>query len=278
MYQVARDSFVVRRRSRSYPGSRVLHVTVRFPVIPDAAVYRRESKGLFPLVVFAPGFRQCARSYTDLLEQWSSAGYVVAAVDFPLTSCMAPAPDEADLSNQPADIAAVIRRLLALSRDPHSALAVLVAPAEIAVAGHSDGGDTAAAMAAASCCRDRQVRAVIVLAGAEWPPLPGRWFAGPTPPMMFVQGTADSWNPPGASLQLYQADSTGRRYYLALRGANHFAPYEGDGTPEPTVARVTLDFLDFYLLGERGRIGAMWRASRGPGGAKLVSAGQPPPT
>ena len=42
-----------------------------------------------------------------------------------------------------------------------------------------------------------------------------------------------------------------RRYYLDLPGAEHFAPYEGNDTPEPTVARVTLDFLDFYLLAER---------------------------
>jgi dienelactone hydrolase len=255
----------------------VLHVTVRFPVAQSLAAYRAQAPGLFPLVVFAPGYRQCARSYSDLLAQWTTAGYVVAAVDFPLTSCTTANPTEADLANQPADVGFVIRRLLQLSNSPHSRLAGLIDPARIAVSGHSDGGDTVAAMAAASCCRDSQVRAVVVLAGAEWPPLRGRWFAAPTPPMMFVQGTADSWNFPAASLQLYRADVTGRRYYLNLPGANHFAPYEGGGTPEPIVARVTLDFLDFYLLGEHGRIGAMWRASRVPGVAALVSGGQLPP-
>ncbi len=134
-----------------------------------------------------------------------------------------------------------------------------------------------AAMAAASCCRDRQVRAAVILAGAEWPPLPGRWFAGPTPPILLVQGTADTWNFPAASRQLYLADNAGARYYLNLPGSDHFAPYQGDGTPEPVVARVSIDFLDYYLLGERDRLGAMWRASRDPGVAKMVSAGHPPP-
>jgi pimeloyl-ACP methyl ester carboxylesterase len=250
---------------------------MRSPVGENLAAYRAPARGLFPLVVFAPGFRQCAGSYSDLLAQWTTAGYVVAAVDFPLTSCTTPSPDEADLASQPADVSYVIRRLLELSGNRGSRMAGLINPSEIAVSGHSDGGDTVAAMAAATCCRDRQVRAAVVLAGAEWPPLPGRWFAGPTPPMLFVQGTADTWNFPAASQQLYRADTTGRRYYLSLPGSDHFAPYQGDGRPEPIVAKVTIDFLDYYLLGERGRIGAMWRASREPGVSEMVSAGQPPP-
>jgi predicted esterase len=144
------------------------------------------------------------------------------------------------------------------------------------VAGHSDGGDTVAAMAAASCCRYRELRAVIVLAGAEWPPLPGKWFATPAPPMLYVQGTADTWNPPAASLQLYQADTTGVRYYLQLFGANHFAPYEGGSEPEPVVEQVTLDFLDRYLAGHSGAPGVMRRAARNPGVSELVSGGRLP--
>jgi len=116
-----------------------------------------------------------------------------------------------------------------------------------------------------------------VLAGAEWPPLGGRWFAKAAPPMMFVQGTADTWNFPAASLQLYQADTAGKRYYLNLPGANHFSPYQGDGEPEPIVARVTLDFLDYYLLRQRSRVISMWRASRVPGVAVLVTGRRQPP-
>jgi dienelactone hydrolase len=276
-YHFAKENFVFTEPAHGSAGPRVLRVTVRFPFGKDLAAYRPRARGLFPLVVFAPGFRQCARSYSDLLGQWTTAGYVVAAVDFPLTSCTTPSPDEADLANQPADVAYIIRRLLELSSSRGSRLAGLISPGEIAVSGHSDGGDTVAAMAAATCCRDRQVRAAVILAGAEWPPLPGRWFAGPVPPILLVQGTADTWNFPEASRQLYLADTAGARYYLNLPGSDHFAPYQGDGTPEPVVARVSIDFLDYYLLGERDRLGAMWRASRDPGVAKMISAGQPPP-
>lgn len=254
-------------------GTRTLRVTVRFPHI---AAGNASADANFPLIVFAPGFRQCAASYRDLLRQWASAGYVVAAVDFPLTNCHVAAPDESDLENQPADMAFVIRHLLRLSDRSRDRLTGIVAAGRVAVAGHSDGGDTVAAMAAASCCRYRGLRAVIVLAGAKWPPLQGRWFASPAPPMLFVQGTADTWNLPAASMQLYRADTTGVRYYLELFGANHFAPYEGSSEPEPVVENVTLDFLDRYLAGQSSDPGAMRRAAGIPGRSELVGGHRMP--
>ena len=144
------------------------------------------------------------------------------------------------------------------------------------MAGHSDGGDTVAAMAAATCCRDPALRAVVVLAGAEWAPQTGRWFTRPAPPMLFVQGTADDWNPPATSMQLYQADTRGPRYYLELFGANHFTPYQGTDQPEPVVERVTLAFLDHYLAGAPGDLAAMRRAARVPGVASLSAGGRLP--
>ncbi len=36
----------------------------------------------FPLILFAPGYQQCAAAYGDILQTWASAGYVVAAVTF----------------------------------------------------------------------------------------------------------------------------------------------------------------------------------------------------
>ena len=185
-------------------------------------------------------------------------------------------PDESDLANQPADMAFVIRWLLSLSARPRDSLTGLISASRIGVAGHSDGGDTVAAMAAASCCRFPGLRAVIVLAGAEWAPLPGTWFSAPTPPMLFVQGSTDTWNPPAASIQLYTADTTGIRYYLELFGADHFSPYEGVRAPEPIVERVTIDFLDRYLAGQTSNASAMRREARVRGVSELVSDGRMP--
>jgi hypothetical protein len=90
-----------------------------------------------------------------------------------------------------------------------------------------------------------------------------------------VQGSADPVNPPSASMLMYQAD-TGTRFYLNLYGASHLPPYEGTQPPEPIVARVTTDFLNRYVAGQRPAGAAMTRAGNVPGMAQLVHGGRLP--
>jgi dienelactone hydrolase len=278
-YRVAEQAFTFTEAAGAALGNRILPVLVRYPEIGQSSAAKAAGAAgadAFPLVVFAPGYLQCGDVYSDLLTQWASAGYVVAVMNFPQTNCHTANPNESDLVHQPEDVAAVIGRLVGLSQQSQGPLAGLVDASRVAVAGHSDGGDTVAAMAAMSCCRYQGLRAAIVLAGAEWPAFPGRWFGAPTPPMLFVQGAADTINPPAASMQLYQADSTGLRYYLSLYGVQHLAPYEGDQSPEPIVAQVTIAFLDEYLAGGGDETSAMDSAGNVPGVAHLVSGGAQP--
>jgi dienelactone hydrolase len=245
-------------------GARTLMTEVRYPA----------GKGPFPLLLFAPGFMQCGSPYADLLRAWASAGYVVATVDFPRTDCrVGAAADEADLVHQPADMSYVIDRLLALSARSGDPLSGLLNPDEIAAAGQSDGGDTVAALAASTCCADHRLAAVAVLSGAEWPAMPGRYFAGRTPPMLFVQGSADTINPPWTSVQLYTADRSSDRFYLDLLGADHTTPYWGSNPVERLVARETLAFFGHYVLAQPWAL----RVPAGSG-AVLVSGGRLPPS
>ena len=238
----------------------------------------RRPAGPVPLLLFAPGFLQCAGAYSHLLRAWASAGYVVAAVNFPRTSCHLGAEAyEADLVNQPRDMSYVLTRLLALSARPGDPFSGLLDPHEVGAAGQSDGGDTVAALAANTCCTDRRLKAVAVLSGAEWPPMPGRYFPGGVPPILFTQGSADTINPPWMSLQLYRADYAGARYYLDLFGASHLIPYEGTNPMERLVTRVTLAFFDRYVLGQADALKTMIRDGNVSGTAALVSGGQPPP-
>ena len=104
--------------------------------------------GPYPLVVFGHGFAVTPHVYASLLQSWARAGYVVAAPVFPLGNADAPdGPDEADLVNQPADMSFVISSLLALNQPGAGALTGLIDPGQIAVAGHSDGAETALAVA-----------------------------------------------------------------------------------------------------------------------------------
>jgi predicted dienelactone hydrolase len=277
---VAEQAFTFTEAAGAALGNRILPVLVRYPETGQSGGSRAAAgapgASAFPLVAFAPGYLQCGVVYSDLLTQWASAGYVVAVMNFPQTNCHTANPNESDLIHQPQDVASVIGRLEGLSQQAQGPLAGLIDGSRVAVAGHSDGGDTVAAMAAMSCCRYQGLRAAIVLAGAEWPAFAGVWFGTPTPPMLFVQGAADTINPPATSMQLYQADSTGLRYYLNLYGAQHLAPYIGDQPPEPIVAQVTIAFLDEYLAGSGDETSAMDSAGNVPGVAHLVSGGAQP--
>jgi dienelactone hydrolase len=264
-------------------GPRVLLTTVLYPLAGQAggtqpATSLAPARGEHPLLVFAPGFMQCPFPYLDLLRSWASAGYLVAALNFPHSDCLVGArATEADMVNQPADMSYVISRLLTLSARPHDLLSGLIDSAEIGATGQSDGGDTVAALAANTCCADHRLAAVAVLSGAEWAPMPGRYFAHRAPPMLFVQGSADTVNPPSTRGKLYRSDRPRARYYLDLFGVTHTYPYFGTNSIERLVARVTLAFFDTYLLGQPGERAAMFRLGDVPGRAGLVSGRQPPP-
>jgi len=258
-------------------GQRALLTLVRYP-LAQTRVALQPARGPFPLLMFAPGFMQCAGPYSRLLQAWASAGYVVAVVDFPRTDChVGAAAYEADLVNQPADMSYVISRLLALSAKRHDLFSGMLNRREIAATGQSDGGDTVAALGANACCADHRLVAVAVLSGAEWPPMPGRYFAHRAPPMLFVQGSADTVNPPWTSRQLYRADSPSARYYLDLFGANHLVPYWGTNPVERLVARVTLAFFDRYVLGQASALARMTRDGNVRTKAALVTGHRLPP-
>jgi len=257
-------------------GPRRLRTQVMYPLAGGTS---RPAAGPLPLIVFGPGFMQCGGPYSRLLRAWASAGYVVAVVNFPRSDCLTAAPTESDLVNQPADMSRVITGMLARSAAPRGLLSGLLSRREIAVAGQSDGGDTVAAIGAATCCTDHRVAAVAVLSGARWPAFPGAFFARPPVPMLFAQGSADTVNLPGCSAALYYADPARARYYLDLFGADHTGPYWGTNRFERVVTRVTVAFFDRYVLGQPAARPAMRQAGDVPRTAALFGrgGGRPPP-
>jgi predicted dienelactone hydrolase len=260
-------------------SSRVLPTVVRYPAMSGHAGQDNwdasAAPGAFPLVVFAPGYLQCGSAYAPLLRSWANAGFVVAEVRFPLTDCHTTSPDEADIINQPFDVSAVISQLLADSADPASPLHGLIDPHQVAVAGHSDGGDTAAAVADNTCCRDGRVRAAIVLAGAELSSFGGSYFPAASPPTLFVQGTGDTVNLPADTKQLYDGDRAGAKALLWVDGASHLSPYEGNGPAEQLVAKVTTDFLQMTLLGSSPAGRSMIQNGNVTGSSTLTTSGMP---
>jgi predicted dienelactone hydrolase len=235
------------------PRPRTLVTLIRYPAEGSASRVDTEgapparSAGPFPLVVFGHGFNVTPAPYARLLQAWARAGYVVAAPVFPLENADAPGgPNEADLTNQPRDMSFLISRLLALSAAGSGFLSGLIDPRQIAVAGQSDGGDTALAVAYNRRLLDRRVRAAVILSGAEIPGVGGFDFPAPSPPLLATQGTADSINPPSATKAFFDV-APPPKYLLTLFGAPHLGPYTNQQPQLGIVERVTIAFLDRYL-------------------------------
>jgi fermentation-respiration switch protein FrsA (DUF1100 family) len=117
----------------------------------------------------------------------------------------------------------------------------------------------------------------MVFSGAEWPWAAGSFFTAATPPILFVQGNADTINPAADSVTMYQADTKGLRFYLDLFGQGHAPPYESREPAALVVARVTVQFLDRYLADQPRAAAAMRQDADVAGVATLVSGSQLPP-
>ena len=266
-------TFVDRSRRVRFPGGRPVRrrlvTLVRFPATRRGGTPDRAA-GPFPLVVFGHGFAVTPKIYGAMLDAWARAGYVVAAPIFPLENADAPGgPNESDLVNQPRDMSVVISRLLTANTVPGGALAGLIAPRAIAVAGQSDGGETALAVAYDRYYRDSRVRAAIILSGAVIPGVGGFDFPAPSPPLLATQGTADVINPPRLTHQFFDL-APRPKYLLTLFGASHLGPYTDAEPGLGIVERVSVAFLDRYLKHAPGAAARLTGAGNVAGLARLA--------
>jgi dienelactone hydrolase len=259
---------VLRARSfRFVDGSRTIRLPDgrRAPRSVETVVRYPAAGNAYPLIVFGHGYALTPATYARLLRAWAGAGYVVAAPVFPLENAAAPGgPNESDLINQPEDMSFVIARLLVLNARTNSVLYGKIDPSRIAVAGHSDGAETALAVAYDKRFRDRRVGAAIVLSGAA---LPGMGpFPRSGPPLLAVQGTADTTNAPATSAGFFGL-ARRPKFLLWLLRASHLPPYTVQQPQLRIVEQATTAFLDHYLKGRPLR--AFDQAAQRPGFTRL---------
>lgn len=255
---------------------RALVTYVRYPALGSPAASDlpnappASANGPFPLVVFAHGYAVTPATYARLLQSWAHAGYVVAAPVFPLSNAHAPGgPDESDIVNQPRDVSFVISRLLESNSAAAGPLAGLIEP-NIAVAGQSDGGETALAVADSRRFRDRRVTAAVILSGAEMSGIGGYTFAPGGPALLAAQGTADTSNQPRFTYAFFRAAHK-PKYLLRLLGAQHLPPYTRQQPQLTLVESISTAFFDAYLKNEPAPLATLVSPGRVPDVATLLA-------
>jgi len=254
--------------------SRTLHTTIYYPargkaggtVKPGATPDRKH--GPFPLILFSHGNNSFGAEYEPLLRQWASAGYVVAAPDYPLSNQNAPGgATSADLPQQPADASFVIDRMLALSSKRSGPLAGIVDAKRIGASGHSLGAITTYRLVYDTCCVDKRIKAAVPMSGIAGDP--PQFFTGISTPLLAEHGNADGTLPYQGGMESF-ANATPPKFFLTLVGGGHTPPYRGAPDPAPTtVAHVTLDFFDRYLKSDRTALERLRRDADQPGVATL---------
>lgn len=235
--------------------TRTIPLTIYYPVPgrADAPVAENApaAPGPFPLMIFAHGYSITAADYEPLIRDLAAGGWVVAAPDFPIASLVFPGPaSQADLPNQPGDVSFVIDTLTNPATVP-PLLQGRIAPVKVAIAGHSDGGVTAAAVTGNSCCIDPRIGAAASYAGDQGGSLfrNGQWFQPSAPPQLFIHGTADRDVPYSYSEKLY-ADTVVTKMLVSIPGGVHWDPFVS-GPERAAVVKLTHDFFRAYILGDQ---------------------------
>jgi predicted dienelactone hydrolase len=247
-FPVARTHVDLLDASRTTPP-RGSHGTLPYRYLPTD-LYLPDAPGAFPLVVFAAGFNIRTDAYAPMLQEWASAGYVVAAPQFPISGQPGDGPARRDDQvNEPGDISFVISRMQDATGSPGTVVTGRIDAGRVGVAGHSDGGTDAAAIALNDHLIDRRVDAALILS-ADPPNFPGTAY-GPinSAPVLVMSGTSDSIAPLAGSDAIYD-NALAPKAQVRLQGGGHLEPFVSDARLTGAAWAVQIDFLDATLRGD----------------------------
>jgi fermentation-respiration switch protein FrsA (DUF1100 family) len=111
----------------------------------------------------------------------------------------------------------------------------------------------------------------VILSGAKLAGASGFTFPPPSPPLLAVQGTADTTNLPRFTRAFY--DQAPRpKYLLQLLGASHLLPYTVQQPQLGIVERVTIAFLRRYLNSVRSSFSKIMTAGNVRGVSTIEAA------
>jgi predicted dienelactone hydrolase len=211
--------------------------------------------GRYPLVLFSHGIYATGPVYQDVLKTWASAGFVVAAPNYPLSSAGIPggvdfARGVGDTHNQPADATFVINEVL---KDKQ--VGGIADSKRIGAAGHSLGGITTYGLAYSACCRDKRVKAAVPMSGFRGLVEPiDKYFQNVRTPLLALHGDSDGTVPIADDLNTFTRAQP-PKFFMTFLGAAHVTPFLGGTYAQASVLKQsTLDFWNRYLKGDKAAL------------------------
>ncbi|MDP3516482.1 MAG: hypothetical protein Q8S94_04860 [Pseudohongiella sp.] len=149
-------------------------------------------QGPYPLILYSHGFMSSVSEAEYLVDFLVPKGYVIAAVNYPLSSGGSPGgPTVNDVLNQPGDVSFVLDHLLTRNRTEGDSLYGLIDPERIAAAGLSLGGLTSQLVAFHRNVRDARIAAAVSIAGPAVFLTP-TFFSTSAMPFMMIAGSSDA--------------------------------------------------------------------------------------
>lgn len=224
----------------------------------------------YPLILFTHGLYARGIFYADVLKTWASAGYVVAAPDYPRSNQDAVGGvtfggGVADTHNQPADASFVIDQVL---KDKQ--LGRVVDAKRIGASGHSLGGITTYGLAYSACCRDKRIKAALPMSGFGGLVEPiEKYVWDGQPPLLALHGNADGTVPYVSDVNTL-AWAKPPKFLVTFIGAGHVVPFLGGDTAQAmALKQATVDFLDLYLKGDKSALDRLRTHANVPGEVSL---------
>ncbi|MDG2303736.1 MAG: alpha/beta fold hydrolase [Candidatus Binatia bacterium] len=208
------------------------------------------------LILLAHGFGGHTERFDAIGQRLAAAGYIVAAVSFPLTNQEAPGGFTnaiGDAAQQPADLSFVLDALLDATRDPADSLYERIDSENVGAMGHSLGGATVIAASRTACCSDARIAATVYMEPVAFAveALFGEPFTASGPATMTFQGQAD-FPVPVAESRAFHAALAGRKILVEMVGGNHINMIERFADePDPLLseaADMMIAFYDAYLV------------------------------
>jgi acetyl esterase/lipase len=216
-------------------GARQLRTYIAYPVVAPARP--------LPVLVFAHGWDNSPGGYATILRAWATAGFVTVAPTAPGMAAGLPLVNEGVANaDQLADLPYVLTYVL------HHKMPFTPDASDVVYAGHSDGGDTVAALAFNPRYRDPRARGFLILSGGT--DTDDTFYRSNVTPVFIADSYADQFHNWPSAQRFFDLACAPKVLVGIGRGETHLQPWV-----EPTAFNLALwqaavDFSAWAFTGD----------------------------